>query len=268
MSQDNLPKETDSFSAFFRAQAKSLTIQRIFRTANGLTALPDEIVPYSFVTLSDLEKIRASLNVTPGQSLVDVACGNGSFGLWLAGQTGAHLTGVDPSPTAIELAQAKARRLGLAARACFVIGSFAATGLPDEMFDAAASTDAIWLAADQPAAFGEIARILRRGARLVFTSWEQHIPMPFVKQAIADYRPLLEKAGFAVLAYERLLHSEEVQMKIYEEIRNSQAALLAEMGEAVQGLIKEAYFVPGLVDGVNYISAENGPHILAVAEKQ
>lgn len=268
MSQDNLQKETDSFGDFYRAQIDCRTIQQIFRTANGLTALPEEIAPYSFVTLSDLENICAWLNITPGQSLVDLACGNGSFGLWLAGQTGAQLTGVDPSPTAIEIAQAKAQRLGLETNALFAIGNFAETGLPNEAFDAAVSTDAIWLAADQQAALVEVARILRRGARFVFTSWEQHIPMPFVKQAIADYRPLLEKAGFELLAYELLLHSEQVQMKVYEDIRNSQATLLAEMGQAVQSLVKEAYFVPGLADGTNYISQENGPHILAVAEKR
>ncbi len=268
MCQENLQSEINSFSDFYRAQANSPTIQKIFRSANDLAALPEEIAPYSFVTLADLETIRVWLNITPSQSLVDLACGNGSLGLWLADQTGAQLTGIDPALTAIEIARAKARRLGLETHARFAIGNFAETGLPNEAFDAAVSTDAIWLAADQQAAFVEVARILRRGARFVFTSWEQHIPMPFVKQAIADYRPLLEKAGFEVLAYELLLHSEQVQMKVYEDIRNSQTDLLAEMGQTVQSLIKEAYFVPGLVDGINYISQENGPHILAVAEKR
>jgi len=170
MSQDNLQKEADSFGDFYRAQSSSPTIQQIFRVANGLETLSEEITPYSFVTLSDLEKICHWLNLTPGQSFVDLACGNGSLGLWLAGQTGARLTGLDPSSTAIAMAQAKARRLGLATNARFVAGSFADTTLPNESFDAASSTDAIWLAADQQAALGEIARILRRGARFVFTS--------------------------------------------------------------------------------------------------
>lgn len=69
------------------------------------------------------------------------------------------------------------------------------------------------------------------------------------------------------MSYEYLTHSEQLQLSIYKQVCYSQNMLIKEMGEAVKGLIGEAHFVPGLVDGVNYISQENGPHILATAER-
>ena len=259
--------EARSFDSFYQRQDQSPTLKAIFREVLGMTELPATIVPYSFVTPADLQRIASLLQVRAGQALADLACGNGGLGLWLAGQTGAHLTGVDFSAAAIATAQAKADALGLNAQSNFVVGSLAETGLASHSFDAAVSLDAIWLAHDQQAALHEVARILRPEAHFVFTTWEQHRPMPFVKQPVQDYRPLLEQAGFAVESYEYLPHSEALMKDIYSRIRNAQAELLAEMGPAIQGLIGEAHFVPGLVDGVNYIAPETGPHVLICARR-
>ena len=256
-----------SFNAFYVAQANSTTIRRIFRDAAGLGFLNEEIAPYSFLSRADFDRVLALLNVSSDQLFADLACGNGSIGLWLAQQTSANLIGVDISDDAVKIATAKATRLGLSLRASFTVGGFEATSLKSESVDAAVSFDAIWLAADQQRALDEIARILRPGSSFVFTSWEQHIPMPFVSQPVNDYRPLLRNAGLKIESYEYLSHSEQLMMNVYRQIRDSQQQLIAEMGSAVQGLIQEAHFVPGLVDGVNYISPENGPHILVAARK-
>lgn len=259
--------EARSFDDFYHRQDQSPTLKAIFREVLGMAELPAAIVPYSFVTLADLQRIAVLLRVTPGQALADVACGNGSLGLWLAGQTGAHLTGVDFSAAAIAAAQAKASVLGLNAQSHFAVGNLTETGLASHSFDAAVSLDAIWLAHDQQRALHEAARSLRPGGRFVFTSWEQHVPMPFVKQPVRDYRPLLAQAGFLVESYEYLRHSEALMKDIYARIRHAQAQLLAEMGPTVQSLIGEAHFVPGLVDGVNYIAQETGPHVLICARR-
>lgn len=259
--------EAHSFNDFYQRQHQSHTLKAIFREALGLTELPAAIVPYSFVSLADLRHIAALLQLRAGQSLADLACGNGSLGLWLAGQTGAHLTGVDFSVAAVAAAQAKADALDLNAQSAFTVGSLTETGLAGQAFDTAVSLDAIWLAHDQQRALHEVGRILRPQARFVFTTWEQHIPMPFVKQPVRDYRPLLEAAGFAVETYEYLRHSEALMKDIYARLRHAQAELLVEMGPAIQGLLGEAHFVPGLVDGVNYIAQETGPHVLICARR-
>lgn len=264
-SQNPITEEARGFDQFYAVQNRSETLKAIFRDATGMNYFSAEIVPYSFVSASDLQRIASLLRVTGGQHFADIACGNGSLGLWLAKLTNAFLTGIDVSSAAVELAKEKAKALGLATVSRFSTGSFENTGLESDSMDAAVSLDAIWLAADQQLALCEIARILRKGARFVFTSWEQHIPMPFVKQPVNDYRPLLKDAGFEIESYECLPHSEALMKAVYEGIRNAQAQLLEEMGEAVNGLIGEAHFVPGLVDGINYISQENGPHVLVAA---
>lgn len=265
--KNSIEKEETEFDAIYDAQEKSPTIRKIFRETLGFAELDEVFVPFSFVALKDLQKILASLNLSKGKLLADIGCGNGSIGLWLAQSSGTHLVGVDVSAAALEVARQKAQKLNLSAQTNFQNGSFEATGLANESVDAVVSIDAVWLAIDQQNAFKELARILKRGGHLVFTSWEQHIPMPFVKQPIKNYLPLLEQAGFEVLSYEYPAHFEQLQLKIYERVRLSQDSLATEMGNACQSLIGEAHFVAGLVDGVNYISPENGPHILVVAKR-
>lgn len=262
-----LSEEARAFDAFYAAYARNATLQAIFRDACEMHELSEEVAHYSFVTAADLKRICGLLNLAAGDRLADLACGNGSIGLWLARQTGARLSGVDISAAALALAREKAARLGLNHLSEFVRGSFEKSGLQPQSFAAVVSIDALWLASDQQRALDEVAGLLRPGGRLVFTSWEQHIPMSFVKQPVANYRPLLESAGFEISLYEYLPHSEALMLAIYERVRHAQATLLEEPGDAVRGLIGEAYFVPGLIDGVNYISPENGPHVLACATR-
>ena len=54
-SQLAMQKEADSFGDFYRAQPGSPTLRQIFREALGLGGLSEEIMPYSFATLADLE---------------------------------------------------------------------------------------------------------------------------------------------------------------------------------------------------------------------
>lgn len=262
-----LHKEAQSFDHFYAVQEQGHTLKAIFRDVLGFAEFPAEIVPYSFVSRADVERIASLLALQADETLADVACGNGSIGLWLARQAGAQLIGVDFAPAALRLARNKAPSLGLTDRCRFIHGSFGNTTLADQSVEAVLSIDAIWLAPDQPQALAEIARILRPGGRLVLTSWEQHIPVAIIKQLVPDYRPLLASAGFAVESYEYLDHSEALMKTIYERIREAADVLVQEMGEPVKGLIGEAHFVPGLVDGVNYIAREHGPHVLVAAKR-
>lgn len=259
--------EAQSFNRFYAVQERGHTLKAIFRETLGMSDFPAEIAPYSFISRDDLARIADLLALQAGQSLADVACGNGSLGLWLAQLFNAQVIGVDYAPAALTLAREKAEALDLTARSRFVLGSFTDTTLPAQSVDAVVAFDALWLASDQAQALAEIARILRPGGRFVLTSWEQHIPMAMIKQPVADYRPLLTDAGFAVESYDYLTHSEALMKTIYERIRQAARTLLQEMGEPVKGLIGEANFVPGLVDGVNYLAQEHGPQVLVAARR-
>jgi ubiquinone/menaquinone biosynthesis C-methylase UbiE len=201
-----------------------------------------------------------------GQTFVDVACGRGGPGLWVAHETGAALVGIDFALVAVEHAAQRAVALDLSERARFQVGDFVATGLPEATFDGAMSVDALWVVPDKLAAAQEVARVLRPGARFVFTTWDVGIVPPIWPPQVNDHRPLLRNAGFAVEVYEETSGWERRQRAMYEGIRASQVALTEEMGEIAAGAwLAEATYLPGLADGTDYLAHMR--RILVVARK-
>jgi ubiquinone/menaquinone biosynthesis C-methylase UbiE len=173
--------------------------------------------------------------------------------MWVARATGALLTGVDISPVAVAQAADRAASFGLADRAQFQVGEFAATGLPGATFDAAMSVDVLWLAPDKSAALREVARILRPRGRFVFTSWDFATSPPDEPQP-SDHRPLLRAAGFVVEAY-ALDTSFEARfralLKAYEAER---LALRSELGaERAERMIAHYQRRLGLFPGMQRI---------------
>lgn len=102
-----------------------------------------------------------ALRLSRGQTLVDLGCGRGGPGLWLAREAGVSLTGVDFSPVAIDEATRRAALFGVTPCARFVVGDLTDTTLPDAHSDAAVSIDALHFAAGPAAAAAEARRILR-----------------------------------------------------------------------------------------------------------
>jgi 2-polyprenyl-3-methyl-5-hydroxy-6-metoxy-1,4-benzoquinol methylase len=92
---------------------------------------PVDVDPSSSCTQSLLTHIREMLALRPGDLLVDLGCGRGGPGLWLARETGARLVGLDFSPKGIALATRTAERFALLTPAQFRVASFDSTGLPD-----------------------------------------------------------------------------------------------------------------------------------------
>jgi SAM-dependent methyltransferase len=233
------------YSAVYAATPNSPTLRRLWHEhAEGLD-FPDEFGHISFVTLPDLRRFAAELRLQPGATLVDLGCGRGGPALWLARETGARLIGVDFSAVAVEQARARAAELDLAERAEFVVGTFAETGLHAASAQAATSEDALQYAPDKRAAFAEAARILRPGARLVFTAFELEpnrvagLPV-FGVDPVADYRPLLAEAGFTVDLYEPVPGWPEPLTATYSALIEAGQALADEMGQtAAAALLTE-----------------------------
>lgn len=144
----------------------------VYREA-ALTALslPDWVVPLSAVNSSDLERIADELRIAPGDPLLDLACGLGGPGLWVAQRTGASITGIDCSSVAVAWAGGLAARRGFGGRARFIVGNATATGLPPHGFAAVMSIDALQFM-DPAKAVAEIARLLRPRGRAAILTWE------------------------------------------------------------------------------------------------
>jgi SAM-dependent methyltransferase len=251
------------YDAIYAALPHSETFSRLWRGNAYRSEFPAEFAHIGFLTLDEAQRLLALLAPAPGDVLVDVACGTGGPGLWIARQSGASLTGIDPSPAGLAAARERAARTGLGGRSRFEQGSFERTGLPDSSADVVMSIEAFQYAPDKRAGLREFARILRPGGRLGLICFEvdaaktRGIPVLGV-DPIGDYRPLLTSAGFDVLAYEETAGWADRVEAAFSAIVNNADALTAEMGgQASASAVAEAM-----------ITLDIGPYprrILAVA---
>jgi SAM-dependent methyltransferase len=132
--------------------------------------LPPHLLSTSLLGWEGIAEAVAALRLSPGDTLVDLACGRGGYGLEIAGRTGARLVGIDFSAEAVRQAGEHARRLGIAAD--FRVGDLAAMGLDTGSARAVLCVDAIQFAPQPQAAYGEIRRVLAPGGRAVLTCFE------------------------------------------------------------------------------------------------
>ena len=153
----------DGYDAVYDALPRGETFSRLWRAHAYRGDFPEQFAHIGFLTVPEAQRMRELLQIRPGDVLADLACGAGGPGLWMAAQSGASLTGVDPSPAGLAAARARAREAGLAGRARFCQGTFEQTSLPDGAADAVMSVEAFQYAPDKRAAVTEFFRVLRRG---------------------------------------------------------------------------------------------------------
>lgn len=191
---------TEVFTSVFEAPASAVQA-RIWAETYG-EDYPAELDPYSFTTWSELRRIADALRLARGDLLIDIGCGRGGPGLWVASVTGASLLGVDISPTALEAARGRAVALGLGNSATYAEGSFDAIPADSASAQGVLSIDALLFAPDKQAAISDIARVLEPGGRLVATTWDYHTQPVNRPPQVEDHRPLLIEAGFRVDSYD------------------------------------------------------------------
>jgi SAM-dependent methyltransferase len=253
------------YDAVYESTPRSPTLQRLWRENAVGGDFPEELTHISFATVTELRRITEFLRLDAQTQLIDLACGMGAPGIWLARESGASLTGVDISEKAIELAAVQAGEYGIAPRSRFIRGSFSETGLLDQAADAAVTFDALQYAPDKRAAVAEMARVLRPRGRLAFTAFElapeRVASLPVLStDPVPDYVPLLERAGFTVTACEETPGWQERVTAAYSSIVDNQEALRAEMGDAA---------ITALLSEVT-ITLQGKPYrrrVLALAEK-
>jgi SAM-dependent methyltransferase len=117
-------------------------------------------------------------------AVADLACGTGTAAL-AAAAAGARVTGVDITPELVALGAQKAQAAGVAVR--WVTGDACDTGLPGASFDAVVSNMGI-IFVEPARQVAEIARLLRRGGAVSFSSWVPDPETPF-------YKPILTVLG-------------------------------------------------------------------------
>jgi SAM-dependent methyltransferase len=219
----------DRFNRAHSARLQSPTLERVWLAAYGQD-YPEEVKPNAFYSRSTLLRLRAGLHIDAGATVVDLGCGNGGVGLWIAAELGTKLIGIDLSAGGVAAASERAAKLGLGDRAQFLEGDLTATGLPSASCDAAISLDVLCFVPDKPAAINEMRRILRPGARFAFTTWEQEGYSARLKTAqLADHRPVLTEAGFDIELYEEPPDWRRQQRAVLEGLLASEQDLAAEL---------------------------------------
>jgi SAM-dependent methyltransferase len=178
--------QEDRYGPVLSSQGRSPVLKAIWRGVYG-PDYPEEVEPFGFLTRTELRHILAELRIDPGSRLADLGCGRGGPGLWIARQTSAYLVGLDIAAEAPVEARHRIGSFGLGGRAGFLAADCSRIPLRTGAFDAAMSVDALWMILDKMGAVREIARILRPGARLVFTTWQP---------TYLNYADLLRSAGF------------------------------------------------------------------------
>jgi ubiquinone/menaquinone biosynthesis C-methylase UbiE len=233
------------FEKIHHTFSHSSTLRQIYQATWGEN-YPEALEPCGWSTWTELRAMVAFLHQAPGQRLLDIGCGRGGPGLWIAQQLRACLVGIDLSQQAIAAARAQVQRQGESIHASYLVADILHTGWPAASFDAAVSLDTFFNVPDKRKALREITHLLCQHGCFTFTTYEYSSPPPESSREglpplVADHRPLLKEVGLAVQSYECVPHWGERYRFFNEELLTHRDALVAELGERVgSGLVASA----------------------------
>ncbi|HWY71715.1 MAG TPA: class I SAM-dependent methyltransferase [Terriglobales bacterium] len=133
-------------------------------------AFGEDIGQNSWLTSDEQDRFLGSLNLSPGKSLLDVACGSGAPALRIAAKTGCSIVGIDAHEQAVSTARSFAAQRDLTGLAEFRVADAAGPlPFPDARFDAITCIDSINHLPNRLGVISEWARLLKPGGRLLFT---------------------------------------------------------------------------------------------------
>jgi SAM-dependent methyltransferase len=108
------------------------------------------------------------LELRPGESVLDVACGTGNLAI-PAARVGARVSGIDIAPNLIAAARTEAHAAGL--RVAFEVGDAEALPYVDGQFDTTVTMFGAMFAYRPERAASELLRVTRPGGRVAMANW-------------------------------------------------------------------------------------------------
>ncbi|EGX59356.1 methyltransferase type 11 [Streptomyces zinciresistens K42] len=223
------------FDAMYSARAASGIVRNLYAQAMG-DLYPWDVDPAGSADWPLMGSMVGALRMHPNQQLVDLGCGSGGVGLWLARALGVAMTGIDISALALRLAADRAPAFQIPdTRAEFAVGLRTATGLPDQYAHGLVCVDALGKRVQRPAVLAEIRRVLKPGGRAVLTSSRSRTVRAPTWQEDAAQAGLVLEAG-----YERP-HEPQMWSRLYGLWIRHEAELRRELGdEQTDSMLHEA----------------------------
>jgi len=128
----------------------------------------------------------ATLRLRGGDQVLDVGCGTGRLGAYVADLIGAggQVVGVDPLPLRIDIARRKHPRFRARVGRAEDLSDFA-----DQSFDAAYANSVFHWVEDKPRALSELKRVLKPGGRVAINSADgerPHQSATLVREAVIE----------------------------------------------------------------------------------
>ena len=257
----NQPKEPPqpSYETLYQ-EFESPLMRELRRDAYG-----EDIGQHSWVTAADLRRDAVRLGISTDGLLLDLGCGPCGPLTFLMKSLGCQGIGIDVSAAALSAGLSRARSLGVEGRIRVEEANLdGQIPLDANCIDAAVSLDVLLHLRDRPHAFVEIARVLKRGARLLFTdagvvtgsisneevaARSMHGFSQFCAPSFNEYA--IEQAGFVLL---------ETENRTAALLENAAGRLSARRKHAAE--LERVEGASGFERYQNYLSA-----VIAMAER-
>ncbi len=164
--------------------------------------------------LAATEELAAELQIAPEATILDVGSGLGGPSRFLAATYGAHVTGIDLSPSFVDSATMLSERTGLAHRTTFRVADALALPFEDLSFDHAWTQHVAMNIHDRARLYSEIFRVLKPGGLfaiydVIGGNGEPLIfPVPWAREPAISFlltsealRDVLSATGFDVVSW-------------------------------------------------------------------
>lgn len=180
-------------------------------------------------------------------TILDLGCGTGRLGIWLAQQLQVDLIGIDFSTIAISLAQQQPEAtLG---KYNFDVKQFEETGIASSSIAGAFSLDAVYLSRSPDLALSEVARVLQPQSPFVFTYYVD-------PRAAVNWPDLIADAGLRLRSTVDLTESWRRTMRIKHQLRwDRRHQISVELGDRAPAEMSVTQSMLGIGGRSPYIDA-------------